>query len=161
MEPHKPPGFTDYDRPDQLDAAQYVINKHKLPAIPSAALPTVEDAQQEVFAAEGDLDNAEWQLEQLKRNKVPKTHLRMLQASTDVTIAQANLSIAKQRLAAAKAREVSERSTGKLEPRQPQQSAIFSSLKAGLKSRRRKHRNGSTRVFKHKTRHMSRRKNKA
>jgi hypothetical protein len=99
-----------------------------------------------------DLDELEKQYESAKyeyqEDKTPETELKMLKAQYNLLIAQKEL--------------LKERKT-EFSKTVEKPSAFFPKIpvKAGLKTRRRKHRNGSSRVRRHRSQRVSGRKDKA
>jgi hypothetical protein len=137
MEVPTPPGFTSEIDKYLLELAHYIVDKNHL--------DLGESVHPDLDELEKAYESAKYQHES---EKTPETQLNMLKAQYKLLVAQNEL--------------LKERKTD-FSTTVEKPSAFFPNIpvKAGLKTRRRKHRNGPSRVRRHRSQRVSGRKDEA
>ena len=156
-----PPDFTGYyDK--NIDEWIHSQKELRDELAKGAIAPSVEKAQEDLDEATADLQSKQELLEQEEGKPYASKAfvLKLKSQAAELEMIALLMKIRLLNTQIAKQTETPERSTGKLESRIPTQSSIFPGLKGvgrRLKTRRRKARNGSARIRKHRTTRVSRR----
>lgn len=136
------PGITSDVDKYYIELAHWILDKAGSVDIKDPVLKSVEDAQVEYQYAKDDFES----------DPSPENNKKMVKA--EIAMLKAEIAENKAKMGR----------SAKMEPQQPMDSSIFKGLKStkgGLKTRRRKRRNGPSRVRRHRSRRVSGRKDKA
>lgn len=143
------------------DAFERLDWKGKHLELPKSAIAeTVEQAKKDLENAKLDVEEAQERVEDT-RGYPPDILAKKKLELADASWVSALMEVRLLQTMIAKRTEKSERTTGPLEPTGKTTSTLFPGVIGGLKTRRRKHRNGPSAVFRNRARRLSRRKIKA